>query len=232
MLASTSRTRHRSRWRGVLTLALVLSVGVVGFLSLVNTIFGQTAGGTGQGVQGILITALAAVIAVFLGLRLASRMGLDRTGATATLNKAAVVSLIFTALLTPAALLLMPSAGTALAGGALGAGAGIGGQLLNGLAGALLGQVVGLPLLFVTLVLLGYLQASGQPSAGWRGRPGERGSLVSLTSYPHSPCWAFTGRRAESRSPPSASEWHGYGREIRTRAPRRRMTRSTSQRST
>src|SRR5215472_17345406 len=128
MLLSTSRARHRSRWRGELTLALVLSAGVLGFLSLVNTIFGQAAGGTGEGPRGIAVTALAAVIAVFLGLRLASRMGLDRPGPAAALNKAAVVSLFFTALLTPAAL-LVPSVGTTLAGGALGARAGISGQL-------------------------------------------------------------------------------------------------------
>ncbi len=141
-------------------LALMLSAGVVGFLSLVNTIFGQAAGGTVEGSRGIAVTLLAAVIAVFLGMRLASRMGLDRPGPVAALNKAAIVSLLFTALLTPATL-LVPSAGTALAGGALGAGPGVSGQLLNGLAGALLGQVAGLPLLFVALLLLGYLQGSG-----------------------------------------------------------------------
>ncbi len=173
MLTSTSRTRHRSRWRGVLTLALVLSAGVVAFLSLVNRIFGQAVGGTGEGAQSVAITVLAAVIAVFLGLRLASRMGLDRPGVAATLNKAAVISLIFTVLLTPAAL-LVPSAGTALAGGALGAGAGIGGQLVNGLAGALLSQVAGLPLLFVGLVLLGYLQASGSPVLSGESTPRAR----------------------------------------------------------
>jgi FtsP/CotA-like multicopper oxidase with cupredoxin domain len=157
MPASTGRTRHRYRRRGGITLSLVLSAGVVGFLTGVNAIFGQTAGGAGQGAQGFVIAAPVAVIAVFLGLRLASRMGLDRPGPAAALNKAAIVSLIFTALLTPA-MLLMPSAGTALAGGALGAGAGVGGQLLNGLASALLGQVAGLPLLFLAVVLLGYLQ--------------------------------------------------------------------------
>jgi len=126
-------------------LALMLSAGVVGFLSLVNTIFGQAAGGTDEGSRGIAVTLLAAVIAVFLGMRLASRLGLDRPGPVAALNKAAIVSLLFTALLTPATL-LVPSVGTALAGGALGAGPGVSGQLLNGLAGALLGQVAGLPL--------------------------------------------------------------------------------------
>jgi hypothetical protein len=159
MLTPASDTRHRFRWRGVLTLTLVLSVGVVAFLSLVNKIFGQAFTGTGEGVQGLAITALAAVLAVSLGLRITSRMGLDSPGAAATLNKAAVISLIFTVLLTPTTL-LVPSAGTALAGGALGAGAGIGGQLVNGLAGALLSQVAALPLLFVALLLLGSLQAA------------------------------------------------------------------------
>jgi hypothetical protein len=162
MSDSTTRTRHRSRWRGVLTLALVLSAGVVASLSVVNRVFGQTIGGTGEGVQAMAITALAAVIAVYLGLRLASKMGLDRPGAAATLNKAAVISLIFTVLLTPAAL-VVPSAGTALAGGVLGAGPGIGGELLNGLAAALIGQAAGLPLLFVTLIVLDYLQVADSP---------------------------------------------------------------------
>src|SRR5215469_3843391 len=159
MLTPTGVTRHRSRWRGELTLALVLSVGVVGFLSLVNTIFGQAPGGSDPGPRGILIAAPVALIAVFLGLRLASRMGLDKAGPAAALNKSAVVSLIFTALMAPATL-LMPSVSTTLAGGAFGTGPGIGGELLNGLAGALLGQVVGLPLLFLGIVLVGYFQVS------------------------------------------------------------------------
>src|SRR5215472_8965964 len=111
MLTPTDVARHRSRWRGELTLALVLSVGVVGFLSLVNTIFGQVPGGTGSGPRGILVAAPVALVAVFFGLRLASRMGLDRPGPAAALNKAAVVSLIFTPLLALAAL-LMPSLAT------------------------------------------------------------------------------------------------------------------------
>ncbi|HYK30696.1 MAG TPA: hypothetical protein VEV63_02005 [Streptosporangiaceae bacterium] len=159
MLTPTGVTRHRSRWRGELTLALVLSVGVVGFLSLVNTIFGQAPGGSDPGPRGILIAAPVALIAVFLGLRLASRMGLDKAGPAAALNKSAVVSLIFTALMAPATL-LMPSVSTTLAGGAFGTGPGIGGELLNGLAGALLGQVVGLPLLFLGIVLVGYFHVS------------------------------------------------------------------------
>lgn len=166
-------TRHRYRWRGVFTLALVLSVGVVGFLARVNTIFGQFSGSTGQGMQGILIAAPVAVIAVVLGLRLASRLGLDKPGPASALNRAAVVSLIFTALLTPA-MLAMPSAGTALAGGALGASAGIGGQLLNGLASALLGQVAGLPLLFLALVLLDYLEVSDSTVEAEKATPRAR----------------------------------------------------------
>lgn len=162
MLTSTNRTRYRSRWRGALTLALVLSAGVVGSLTLVNKIFGQGIGGSGEGAQGIAMTALAAIVAVFLGLRLTSRMDEDHPGAATTLNKAAVISLIFTMLMTAAAL-VVPSTGTALASSALGAGPGIGGQLLNGLAGALLGQTVGLPLLFVTLVVLNNLQAADSP---------------------------------------------------------------------
>jgi hypothetical protein len=134
-------------------LSLVLSIGVVGFESLVNAIFANPAGGTDYGVRAIAIAAPAALIAVCLGLRLASRMGLDRRGPAAALNKAAVISLIFTVLLIPT-VLLMPSEGAAAAGGALAAGSGVPGQLLHGLTGALLGQVAGLPLLFVALLLL------------------------------------------------------------------------------
>jgi manganese oxidase len=186
MLTPTSLTRHRSRWRGEFTLALVLSVGVVGFLSLVNTIYGQAPGGSDPGPRGILIAAPVAIIAVFLGLRLASRMGLDKPGLAAALNKSAIVSLIFTALLAPATL-LMPSVGTTLAGGALGAGTGIGGELLNGLAGALLGQVAGLPLLFMAIVLLGYLQISDSTLEAEKATPRARlprvvyvGSAIAL----------------------------------------------------
>ncbi len=110
MLLSTNRTRHRSRWCGEIMLSLALSAGVAGFLSLVNAIFGQATLSTVRGAPSILIAALAAVIAVFLGLRLASRMGLDRPGPAAALSKAAVVSVIFTVLLAPATLLMHSSA--------------------------------------------------------------------------------------------------------------------------
>src|SRR5262250_3936094 len=125
MAASPNRTRHSSRWCGEVMLSLALSVGVVFFLSQVSA-----AGGAYHGARGILIAAPAAVIAVFLGLRLTSRMGLAGPGPAAALNKAAVVSVIFTALLIPAAL-LTPSARAAAAGGALAAGSGVPGQLLD-----------------------------------------------------------------------------------------------------
>jgi len=159
MASSPSGTGHKSRWCGEVMLSLVLSVGVVAFLSQVSAIFGPAAGGAYQGARGILMAAPAGVIAVFLGLRLTSWMGLARHGLAAALNKAAVVSVMFTVLLIPAGL-LTPSAGAASAGGALAAGSGISGQLLNGLASALLGQVAGLPLLFVALLLLGHVRAN------------------------------------------------------------------------
>ncbi|HVB45130.1 MAG TPA: multicopper oxidase domain-containing protein, partial [Streptosporangiaceae bacterium] len=134
----------------------MLSVGVVGFEFLVNVFFSNPAGGISYGARDILIAAPAAVIAVGLGLKLASRMGLDRPGPAAALNKAAIISLIFTALLVPT-VLLMPSAGAAT-GGAL-AGAGVAGQLMHGLTGALLGQMVALPLLFVASLVLSGMQA-------------------------------------------------------------------------
>ncbi|HEX9031963.1 MAG TPA: multicopper oxidase domain-containing protein, partial [Streptosporangiaceae bacterium] len=147
----------------------MLSIGVVGFETLVNVIVAHAAGGMSQVPRDIAIAAPAAVIAVSLGRRLASRMGLDRNGPAAALNKAAVISLIFTVLLTPT-VLLMPSADAVRAGGALATGPGIPGQLLHGLAGALLGQVAVLPMLFAALLLLGYARALRVPPADGAAR--------------------------------------------------------------
>jgi manganese oxidase len=153
-------------------LSVVMSIGVVGFDFLVRSGLANGAGGIYGGVRDVLVAVPAAVIAACLGLRLASRMSPARPGPAAALNKAAVVSLIFTLLLIPTAL-LMPSAGGARAGGSLAAGPGVPSQLLHGLTSALLGQVAGLPMLFAALVLLGRLRArrrSGQPGATGRVR--------------------------------------------------------------
>jgi hypothetical protein len=72
---------------------------------------GQHAAANEQHVRGYQAGGLAltvdqmpmAVLAACIGLRLASRMGLDGPGWAAALNKAAVVSLIFTLLAVPSA---------------------------------------------------------------------------------------------------------------------------------
>src|ERR1017187_8726842 len=161
--------RHRCGWGGeMILLSLVLSFGVAGFAFLVQVIFAHAAGGITHGVRDVLVSMPAAVTAAWLGLGLASRMGLDRAGRAAALNKAAVVSLMFTVLLIPSAaannaihrLLGGNSAAASQAGpGALPAGTGLIGQLLHGLANALLGQAVALPVLFAALVLLGSFRA-------------------------------------------------------------------------
>jgi len=158
----------------MLLLSLVLSVGVAGSEFLARVIFANAPGGIGQGARDSLIAAPTAVLAAWLGLRLASRMGLDRPGWTAALNKAAVVSLIFTLLAVPSAaayyaighFLGAPAvAASAQAGpGVLLAAPGITGQLLLGLTNALLGQAAALPMLFAALLVLGRFRAR-HPSA-------------------------------------------------------------------
>jgi len=151
---------------------LSLSVGL-GFLARV--IFARAAGGLGLGARDILISAPVAVAAAWLGLRLASRMSLDKPGPAAALNKAAVVSLIFTVLLIPWALVQGAidraidgsTAAVAVQAGqnTLVAGTGLISQMLRGLTGALLSQAAGLPMLFAALLLLGHFRArrrSGQ----------------------------------------------------------------------
>jgi manganese oxidase len=158
----------------MLLLSLVLSVGVVGSEFLARVIFANAGGGIGQGARDSLIAAPTAVLATWLGLRLASRMGLDRPGWTAALNKAAVVSLTFTLLAVPSAavyyvigrFLGAPAlAASAQAGpGVLLAGPGLTGALLRGLTNALLGQAAALPMLFAALLVLSRFRVR-RPSA-------------------------------------------------------------------
>jgi manganese oxidase len=165
-------------------LSLVLSVGVVGSEFLARVIFASAGGGMSQGARAILISAPMAVLAACIGLRLASRMGLDGPGWAAALNKAAVVSLIFTLLAVPSAaayfaigrFLGAPAvAASAQADpGVLVAAPGLIGQLLHALTDALMGQAVGLPMLFAALLVLGRYRArhpSGHARLG-SGRAG------------------------------------------------------------
>jgi manganese oxidase len=163
-----SRADPRPRWRGeMILLSLVLSVGSVGFEFVVNAIFAQ-AGGIKHGARDILISVPVAVLAAWLGLRLASLMGLDRPGRAAALNKAAITSLVFTVLLIPWALVngaidrFLDGSGAAAgraSAGVLLTGPSLASQVVHGLSGALIGQAAGLPLLFLGLLLLGRLRA-------------------------------------------------------------------------
>jgi hypothetical protein len=177
---------HQPGRRGeIILLSVVLSVSI-GLEFLTRVIFAQAQGGLGLAARDMLITAPVTVAAAWLGLRLASRMSLDKPGPAAALNKAAVVSLIFMVLLIPWALVHgaidraidgSTAAATAQAGqDALVAGTGLISQLLRGLTGALLSQAAGLPMLFAALLLLGFVRA--------RRRSWRPGLLVSMTRLP------------------------------------------------
>lgn len=153
------------RRKEIIALALLLSVGVVGFEFLVHSIFAHAGGGFKHAERDILISLPVAFAAAWLGLRIASLMGLDRPGPVPALNKAAVVSLIFMVLLIPSAgvhevidRFFDGSSAIAASHGdadALLAGPGFIGQLLHGLTDALIAQAVALPMLFAALLLLG-----------------------------------------------------------------------------
>jgi manganese oxidase len=162
-------TRHRSGRCGEIVLLSVVLSAAVSLEFLTRVIFAQAAGGFGLGARDTLISAPVAVVAAWLGLRLASRMSLDKPGLAAALNKAAVVSLIFMVLLIPWALVHgaidramdgSAAAATVQAGqDALVAGTGLISQMLRGLTDALLSQAAGLPMLVAALLLLGHVRA-------------------------------------------------------------------------
>jgi FtsP/CotA-like multicopper oxidase with cupredoxin domain len=167
-----SRARQRP-WRlgELILLALVLSVGSVGFEFVVTAAFAPP-GGIKQGARDILISVPVAVLAAWLGLRLASLMDLNRPGRAAALNKAAITSLVFTVLLIPWALVngaiarFFDGSGTAAGRASPGvplSGTSVANQMLHGLSGALIGQAACLPLLFLSLLLLGRLRALRRP---------------------------------------------------------------------
>jgi FtsP/CotA-like multicopper oxidase with cupredoxin domain len=168
MLFPHSHARQRP-WRGgeIALLSLVLSVGVVGFGFDALVSFAHAGGGMRHGARDILISLPVAILAAWLGLQLTSLMGQDKPGRAAALNKAAIVSLVFSMLLIPWALaqgaitrIFDGSAAAGRAGpGALLAGSGPASQVLHGLTNALIGQAAGLPLLFAALLLLGRSRA-------------------------------------------------------------------------
>src|SRR5215472_11479791 len=164
------RSRFR-RFREIALLTLVLSVGVVGFEFLVHVAAAHASGGAGHGLRDIAISLPMALGAVLVGLWLARRLGYDRAGPLAAFNRAAVVSLVFGVALVPSvgihsavdsffgdgATAVDPLTGLTITSETNGT---VWGLVQHGFHDALVGQAVGLPLLFVTLLVLGGLAAA------------------------------------------------------------------------
>ena len=142
--------------------SLALSVAVVGLLRLVRSGTGtqayQSLPAIGGLALGVLITLPLAMAGVWLGLRLARRFGLAGSAARTAVSRASIVSLAFAALAVPAAA-AHRVVDAYLIGGAEGAGAGPDWSVLGlageGLRDAVIGQAIGLPLLFGAFLLLG-----------------------------------------------------------------------------
>jgi FtsP/CotA-like multicopper oxidase with cupredoxin domain len=136
----------------------VLSTGVVGFQLGIDAMFGRAAGGLAHAPRDMLLSVPAALLAAWLGLRLAPRPGQDRGSAGVALNRAALISLTFMLLFVPTALLgrFFAGASTTVVPGLLPAtvSPGLTAQALRSVSDALLGQVAGLPLLLGASLLL------------------------------------------------------------------------------
>lgn len=145
-------TRQRPwSWPEMTLLSVVLSAGVAGFGSLIQTAFGPIGSAPVHELRDMLLSVPVALLAVWLGLRLVSLLVGDGPGRTA-LNQGAAISLVFMVLQIAAA----PgysAAGRFLAGGAA---AGQASPVLPGITGALIAQLAALPLLFAALALLGW----------------------------------------------------------------------------
>jgi manganese oxidase len=154
--------RRHNGWRSEILLAsLVLSASFVLLQFIARALSSSAAGSFEQGIRDFALCLPVAALAAWLGLRLASRTGLDRAGAGAALNTAAIISLTFTILMVPWSVVQGAidhwAGGTAQVGAgnaALGASHGLTGQLLHGATSALLGQVAALPILFAILLML------------------------------------------------------------------------------
>src|SRR5215472_11790181 len=164
------RSRFR-RFREIVLLTLVLSVGVVGFEFLVHVAASHATGGAGHGLRDIVISLPMALAAVCLGLWLARKLGYDRPGRLAAFDKAAVVSMVFGVALIPSlgihsvvdslfgdgATAVDPLTGLTITSEADGTAWGL---VQHGFHDAVIGQAIGLPLLFAALLALGGLAAS------------------------------------------------------------------------
>jgi FtsP/CotA-like multicopper oxidase with cupredoxin domain len=133
----------------------VLSTGVVGFQLGIDALFGRVGGGLAHAPRDMLFSVPAALVAAWLGLRFAPRHDPDRlAGLAAALNRAALVSLLFMVLFVPTAVLggfFAGSSAVALPA----ASPGLSTQAMRSVSDALIGQVAGLPLLLVALLLIG-----------------------------------------------------------------------------
>jgi FtsP/CotA-like multicopper oxidase with cupredoxin domain len=165
-----------------------MGIGVVGFEFGAHVLSGHAQGGLAHALRDVVIALPMAVVAVSLGLWIAGRLGIQGSGAAAALNRAAVVSLVFTVLLIPSVpvhqvidswfgginpAIADPTTGLAI-GGTDSSAAGL---ASHGVLDALMGQAVGLPLAFLTMLMLGAVQARRRAPrpprdivVGWRPR--------------------------------------------------------------
>src|SRR5262245_44990511 len=176
------------RLREIVLLTLVLSVGVVGFEFLVHVAAAHATGGAGHGIRDVVISLPMALAAVCAGLWLARRLGYERAGPLAAFSKAAVVSLVFGVALIPSVGIhsavdsffgdgetaIDPLTGLTITSEANGS---LWGLVQHGVHDSVIGQAVGLPLLFLTLLALGGLGARRRRERRlplvmrWRGLP-------------------------------------------------------------
>jgi FtsP/CotA-like multicopper oxidase with cupredoxin domain len=164
----------RPRLSDVVWLSLVLAVGVVGWEYLVHVGSGADhhggVGGLAHGMRDIVISLPMAVIAAYLGLWAACRLGMAGSGLGRTLNRAAIVSLVFAMLLVPSvgvhhaidtyldgAGAAAAAAPDAVAGAAptLEQDTSVRGLAVHGVRDALIAVGAALPLTLLVLVLLG-----------------------------------------------------------------------------
>src|ERR1700722_2898880 len=184
-MSFTRRTAsQRDTWASEILLAsLVLSISFVTLQFVARALSSRAAGSFAQVISDVAISLPVAGLAAWLGLRLASRAGLDRSGPGTALNQAALISLTFTVLMVPWAIVQgafdrwtgdsVVGAGNA----AIGTVKGLSGEVVHGLTAALLAQVAAVPVLFVALLLLENARARNQAirrglleTGTWRAR--------------------------------------------------------------
>ncbi|MGH3397109.1 MAG: hypothetical protein ACRDPO_20710 [Streptosporangiaceae bacterium] len=207
-LLGRSSPPRSGRAKEITLLALLLSTGVVGFQLGIDALFGRAGGGLAHAPRDMLISVPAALVAAWLGLRIAPRPDSERRpGFAVALNRAALVSLTFMVLFVPSALLgrFFASASITVVPGAFpseGAIPGLAAQALRSVSDALIGQVLGLPLLLAAFLLPG--QARPSPRTTGLRRPSllvAVGASLAAVAYFVSPGAAA----AMAAVPPAAS---------------------------